>query len=67
VKPLTARDRKATYIGDGAYADSYGFMLRVFTTDGISITNEIYFEPNVYHELTELAKRVWGTTAGGAE
>lgn len=42
------RDEKyTTYLGDGVYAVKmdYGFVLCTF--DGITVSNEIYFEPEV--------------------
>ena len=35
------------YLGDGAYADFDGYQVWVTTSDGISATNEIAFEPQV--------------------
>lgn len=33
----------STYIGDGAYASFDGFQFRVFTSNGIEETNEVFF------------------------
>lgn len=33
-----------TYLGDGLYAEFDGFQIRVYASDGISYTNEVFFE-----------------------
>ena len=40
------------YIGDGVYVAFDGYGLTLTTENGISVTNTIYLEPNVYGELT---------------
>ena len=39
------------YLGDGAYADYDGHQVWVTTSNGISTTNEIAFEPEVMERL----------------
>lgn len=40
-KPLP----NATYLGDGAYVDSHdAFSIRLFTSDGVQITNQVFLE-----------------------
>lgn len=48
------------YIGDGVYAaaDEFGGIW-LTTEDGISVTNRIYLEPQVYAALERYAARVW--------
>ena len=41
------------YIGDGVYVDFDGFSLWLTTEDGISVTNRICLEPQVYAALTQ--------------
>lgn len=36
-----------TYLGDGAYASYDGYQVRIYTSDGIRTTNEVYLEPLV--------------------
>ena len=51
VKKWTLKMRNKEYLGDGVYActDQYGIILT--TEDGISVTNEIYLEPDVVISL----------------
>jgi len=39
------------YLGDGAYVEWNGYAFVLYTSDGISRTNEIYLEPNSAHVL----------------
>lgn len=39
------------YLGDGVYAAHDGYALCLTTEDGVSTTNEIYLEPEVYAAL----------------
>ena len=39
------------YIGDGVYVDFDGYALVLTTEDGISVTNRIVLEPEVYSGL----------------
>ena len=39
------------YLGDGAYVDYDGYQIWVTTSNGISTTNEIAFEPEVMKRL----------------
>ena len=49
---------KKEYVGDGVYAemDEYG-TLRVTTENGITVSNEIYIEHQVWSELTAYRNR----------
>ncbi len=40
-----------TYLGDGAYVEFDGFALVLTTEDGVSVTNRIVLEPQVYDAL----------------
>lgn len=44
----------AIYLGDGVYfyEEDYGFWL--FTSNGVAITNEIFFEPEVWAALKSI-------------
>lgn len=44
--------RKA-YLGDGCYVDFDGYALWLTTEDGISTTNTIALEPEVYQALLD--------------
>lgn len=40
-----------TYLGDGVYADFDGYGIVLTTENGISVTNTIVLEPEVYEAL----------------
>jgi len=42
-----------TYLGDGVYAAIENGMIKLTTENGISPTNTIYLEPQVYDSLTK--------------
>lgn len=44
------------YIGDGVYADFDGYGIVLTTEDGISVTNRIVVEPEVYDSLMQFVK-----------
>jgi len=45
------------YLGDGAYVEYDGFQVRLYTSNGIEVTNEVYLEPAVLsHFLAWIAK-----------
>jgi hypothetical protein len=46
------------YIGDGVYADYDGFAIILTTENGISISNTIVLEPEVYNSLLLYVGRV---------
>jgi hypothetical protein len=46
------------YLGDGAYIDNDGFGLILTTENGISVTNSIYLEPQVYEALVRYVDRL---------
>lgn len=46
------------YLGDGAYIDYDGYQIWVTTTNGISITNEIAFEPEVMENLIKYWNKI---------
>lgn len=41
------------YLGDGVYADYDGFRVVLTTEDGISESNRIYLEPQVWNALRD--------------
>lgn len=49
---MSATKTSKTYLGDAVYAEVEEGRLRLTTEDGISVTNEIYLEPEVYQALT---------------
>lgn len=51
------------YLGDGAYVDFDGFALVLTTENGISTTNRIVLEPEVYAALVEYVMELKGAEA----
>ena len=47
-----------TYLGDGCYVDFDGFALWLTTEDGISVTNTVCLEPEVYSALVKYVARL---------
>lgn len=45
-----------TYLGDGLYAAFDGLMVRIFATDGVTITNVVYLEPEVLNAFMRFAQ-----------
>jgi hypothetical protein len=45
----------ATYLGDGMYAESGAGMIAVWTSDGITESKRIYFEPETFRALVVFA------------
>ncbi len=52
-----------TYIGDGCYVDFDGFALVLTTENGISTTNRIILEPEVYAAFVAFVDRLRDGTA----
>ena len=52
---------KKRYIGDGVYAEFDGFNIILTTENGISVTNRIILEPEVYRALMDYQKEVTST------
>jgi len=48
------------YLGDAVYADYDGVGLTLTTEDGVSATNTIYLEPEVWVALLEYVKALKG-------
>ena len=45
------------YLGDAVYVEQRDGMLKLTTEDGISTTNTIYLEPEVYAALVAYVQR----------
>ncbi len=46
-KELTEQLKKeSSYIGDGLYAHSDGYQIRLFASDGLSILEQVFLESN---------------------
>lgn len=46
------------YIADGVYAEWEGFQVRLFATDGIKQTNEIFLEPHALAAVVNFVQRM---------
>ena len=39
---------KTIYLGDGLYVEDQDYRIMIFATDGISISNRVYLEPDMF-------------------
>jgi len=46
------------YLGDGAYAEFDGYYIVLTTSDGITVTNRICLEKEVFKTLVEYEKMI---------
>lgn len=51
---------KSSYLGDGAYVEWNGYAYVLYTSDGITRTNEIYLERPHIQELMTFVKSITG-------
>lgn len=51
-----ANEQDKTYIGDGVYVEFDGYQLIVTTENGISVTNLIVIEPQIWSSLQHYVK-----------
>jgi hypothetical protein len=49
---------KPEYLGDGLYADYDGWQIRLFATNGVTTTNEVYLEPSVLQAFLSFVKTI---------
>lgn len=58
---MTEQHKTATppemYIGDGVYAKFDGYGVWLYTSDGVTVTNEIYLEPSVFATLKNFVEK----------
>lgn len=47
-----------TYLGDGCYVAHDGYALVLATTDGVTVTNRVVLEPEVYSALTKYVEQL---------
>jgi len=52
------------YLGDGAYVTYDGFGLILTAEDGLSVTNRVYLEPEVWFRLKDFVQRIEDKKAG---
>lgn len=54
------------YLGDGVYVSFDGYQLRLTTSSGTHITNEIFLEPGIYSNLVKYVDKIReSVTPGG--
>lgn len=46
------------YLGDGLYVEYDGLQVRLFTSNGLSVTNEVFLEPGVLTNFLIWVKRL---------
>jgi hypothetical protein len=51
-------DAVKTYLGDGLYAEFDGFQIKVYASDGIRVTNEVFFEGETITAFLEFLEQV---------
>lgn len=49
---------KGKYLGDGAYCDWDGMMLRIYTHNGIQETNTVYLGPQIQIALVHIFEEI---------
>jgi hypothetical protein len=53
-------EKQATYLGDGVYAEDDAYcQIRLYTSNGITVTNEIFLEPQAIDRLNKFANSLW--------
>lgn len=50
---------KKQYLGDGVYIEFENGMFKLTTEDGISTTNTVYLEPEVYGAFVNYADKIF--------
>lgn len=44
------------YLGDGAYVEFVGCQIRLYTSNGLFETNEVFLETDMIHNLVDFCK-----------
>lgn len=47
-----------TYLGDGLYAMFDGWQIKLWASNGLSVTNEVWLEPSVLARFLEWVREV---------
>lgn len=45
--PTNPPDQRREYLGDGLYVEYDGWQFRLFASNGLGTTNEVFLEPDV--------------------
>lgn len=46
------------YLGDGLYASFDGYMVRLYASNGMQVTNEVWLEPEVLESFKIFMKKI---------
>jgi hypothetical protein len=46
------------YLGDGLYAEYDGWQIRIYASNGVRVTNEVYLEPSVLQSFLSYIKTI---------
>lgn len=46
------------YLGDGLYVEYDGWMIRLYATNGVFMTNEVFLEPAVLSAFQQYVERI---------
>jgi len=52
-------EKKAAYLGDGVYAEEDVYGIRLYASNGIKISNEIFLDPQSIHKLIKFTDLLW--------
>jgi hypothetical protein len=54
-------ERRLEYLGDGLYATFDGYQIRLFASNGLETTNEVFLEPHVFSAFMRYASSIGWT------
>jgi hypothetical protein len=52
-------DNDQAYLGDGLYVDHDGYQVRLYASDGISVTNEVFLDPRTLESFLIWVESKW--------
>jgi hypothetical protein len=58
---MNQQERDKKYLGDGAYCEDNGYHMVLTTENGVSVTNTVFIEPEVWLALVRFVSSRWGT------
>ena len=54
------RAQRTSYVGDGVYVEAMGHQFRIYTSDGVYESNNIYIEPETWASMKNEVERLMG-------
>jgi hypothetical protein len=57
MRPVRDEEKK-TYLGDAVYASYNGYHIVLTTEDGVTVSNRIFLEPDVFNRLGGFVKMI---------